>query len=115
MRIRDWSSDVCSSDLQRGGMSRVFISRDMASVALGADEVAGAFRDAGVEVVRTGSRGLFRIEPLVEVDTPEGRLGFGPVGPHDVAMVLDGSPTNRIGDVAALPFFAGQTRFTFAR
>ena len=96
-------------------MTRVYISRDMASVALGADAVAAAFAAAGVEVVRTGSRGLFRIEPLVEIETPEGRIGFGPVSPDDVAAVLDGSHENRIGDVAALPFFASQQRFTFAR
>jgi formate dehydrogenase iron-sulfur subunit len=96
-------------------VTRAYISRDMASVALGADAVAAAFAAAGVEVVRTGSHGLFRIEPLVEIETPEGRIGFGPVGPDDVAAVLDGSHENRIGDVAALPFFASQQRFTFAR
>ena len=31
---------------------------------------------AGAEVVRTGSRGLFALEPLVEVETPEGRIGY---------------------------------------
>jgi formate dehydrogenase iron-sulfur subunit len=87
----------------------------MASVALGADAVADAFAKAGCEVVRTGSRGLFPIEPLVEVETVDGRIGFGPVGPDDVAAVLDGSHANRIGDVAALPFFTKQQRFTFAR
>ncbi|HMO77525.1 MAG TPA: NADH-ubiquinone oxidoreductase-F iron-sulfur binding region domain-containing protein [Sphingopyxis sp.] len=96
-------------------MTRVFISRDMASVALGADEVARAFADAGCEVVRTGSRGLFSIEPLVEVESAGGRIGYGPVGPGDVAAVLDGSHANRLGDVGALPFFAAQQRFTFAR
>jgi formate dehydrogenase iron-sulfur subunit len=96
-------------------MTRVFISRDMASVALGADEVADAFAAAGVEIVRTGSHGLFRIEPLVEVETPEGRIGFGPVAPEDVAAVLDGTHPNGLGAIAALPFFASQQRFTFAR
>jgi formate dehydrogenase iron-sulfur subunit len=96
-------------------MTRVFISRDMASVALGADEVAAAFAAAGCEVVRTGSRGLFSIEPLVEVESGGDRVGFGPVGPQDVAAVLNGSHKARLGDVAALPFFAGQQRFTFAR
>ncbi|WP_375197066.1 NADH-ubiquinone oxidoreductase-F iron-sulfur binding region domain-containing protein [Sphingobium sp.] len=96
-------------------MTRVFISRDMASVALGANEVAAAFAAAGCEVVRTGSRGLFSIEPLVEVESGGDRVGFGPVGPQDVAAVLDGSHKARLGDVAALPFFAGQQRFTFAR
>lgn len=96
-------------------MMRVFVSKDMASVALGADEVAEALVRAGVEVVRTGSRGLFRIEPLVEVETDGVRIGYGPVGPDEVGAVLDGTHPNRIGDVAALPFLAGQQRFTFAR
>ena len=96
-------------------MTRVFVSRDMASVALGADTLAEAFAQAGCTVVRTGSRGLFSIEPLVEVQTTEGRVGYGPVGPEDVAAVLNGSHPNRLGDVAALPFFAAQQRFTFAR
>ena len=96
-------------------MSRVYISADMNSVALGADDVAEAFVRAGHDVIRTGSRGLFLIEPLVEVETDEGRIGFGPVGPDDVAAILEGSHENRLGDVAALPFFAKQQRFTFAR
>jgi formate dehydrogenase iron-sulfur subunit len=96
-------------------MTRVFVSRDMASVALGADDVARAFADAGCAVIRTGSRGLFAIEPLVEVETPEGRVGYGPVTPEDVAAILAGTHPNRLGDVAALPFFARQQRFTFTR
>lgn len=96
-------------------MTRVFVSRDMASVALGADAVAAALAAAGAEVVRTGSHGLFRIEPLVEVETSEGRIAFGPVAPDEVAAVLDGSHPNRLGRIADLPFFASQQRFTFAR
>jgi formate dehydrogenase iron-sulfur subunit len=96
-------------------VTRVFISADMASVALGADEVAAAFAETGAEVIRTGSRGLFRIEPLVEVETPEGRIGYGPVAPADVAAVLDGSHPARLGPIEALTFFARQQRFTFAR
>lgn len=96
-------------------MTRVFVSRDMASVALGADDVAAALAAAGAQVIRTGSRGLFAIEPLVEVDTPEGRIGYGPVCAGNAAAILDGSHPNRLGAVAALPFFARQQRFTFAR
>ncbi|QGP79029.1 NADH-ubiquinone oxidoreductase-F iron-sulfur binding region domain-containing protein [Sphingobium sp. CAP-1] len=94
---------------------KVYVSRDMASVALGADDVARAFAEAGCDVVRTGSRGLFSIEPLVEVEMDDGRIGFGPVGPQDVAAVLDGSHASRLGRIEDLPFFAGQQRFTFAR
>ena len=100
-------------------MRRIYVSRDMASVALGADDVARAFADAGCEVVRTGSRGLFSIEPLVEVETGQGRIGYGPfwgpVGPGDVAAVLNGSHVSRLGSVDQLPFFTSQQRFTFAR
>ena len=96
-------------------MRRVFISRDMASVALGADDVAHAFAEAGCEVVRTGSRGLFAIEPLVEIEVDQGRVGYGPVSPGDVEAVLGGRHPRRLGDVAALPFFARQQRVTFAR
>ncbi|HEX7872466.1 MAG TPA: NADH-ubiquinone oxidoreductase-F iron-sulfur binding region domain-containing protein [Sphingobium sp.] len=96
-------------------MTRVYISRDMASAALGADDLARAFTQAGCEVIRTGSRGLFSIEPLVEVETAEGRIGYGPVGPADVAAVLDDSHDNRLGPIEKLSFFAGQQRFTFAR
>lgn len=96
-------------------MTRVYVSKDMAAVALGADAVAQALSDAGAQVVRTGSRGLFRLEPLVEVETPEGRVGFGPVAAADAALVLDGSHPARLGDVSAMPFFARQRRLTFAR
>ncbi|SFF85867.1 formate dehydrogenase beta subunit [Novosphingobium sp. CF614] len=96
-------------------MTRVFVSRDMASVALGADDLAQAFARAGCEVVRTGGRGLFAIEPLVEVETSEGRIAYGPVGPRDAAAVLDGTHANRVGVTAEHPFFARQQRFTFAR
>ena len=96
-------------------MTRVYVSKDMAAVALGADAVAEALSAAGADVVRTGSRGLFRLEPLVEVETPEGRIGFGPVAAADAALVLDGSHPERLGEVSAMPFFARQQRFTFAR
>lgn len=96
-------------------MTRVFISQDMASIALGVDAVAQAFRDAGCDVVRTGSRGLFRIEPMVEIEDGDRRIGYGPVGPQDVAAILSGSHPNQLGNVADLAFFASQQRFTFAR
>ncbi|WP_016746714.1 NADH-ubiquinone oxidoreductase-F iron-sulfur binding region domain-containing protein [Rhizorhabdus wittichii] len=96
-------------------MTTVFISADMASVALGADALADAFARAGCTVVRTGSRGLFAIEPLVEVQEGDARIGYGPVGPEDVAAILSGDHPHRLGPVDVLPFFARQQRFTFAR
>ena len=60
-------------------MTRVFIPRDAAALALGADAVARAVAAArpDLEIVRTGSRGLFWLEPLVEIETAAGRgVGF---------------------------------------
>ena len=41
--------------------------------------------EIAVEIVRTGSRGAYWLEPLVEVETPGARLGYGPIAPRDVA------------------------------
>ena len=96
-------------------MTRVFVSADMASVALGADEVAAVLAKAGAKVTRTGTWGLFAIEPLVEVETPSGRIGYGPVTAAEARRVLAGDHPNRLGPIDALPFFARQQRLTFAR
>ena len=101
-------------------MSRVFVPRDAAALALGADAVAAALAShAGV--VRTGSRGLFWLEPMIEVETPQGRIAYGPVAAADIPGLLDaglvqGGPHRlRLGKPEDLPFLIGQTRFTFAR
>lgn len=96
-------------------MRTVYISRDMASVALGSDLLAEAFGQVGCKVIRTGSRGLFRIEPCVEIESAEGRLGYGPVQPADIASILDSSHPSALGRMDDIPFFASQQRFTFAR
>ncbi len=48
-------------------------------------------------VIRNGSRGMFWMEPLVEVETPRGRIAYGPVSSDPVpglcdAGVLEGKP-----------------------
>src|SRR5690348_7947324 len=99
-------------------MSRVFIPRDTAALALGAEAVARAVAAAGHEVVRTGSRGLFWLEPMIEVDTPAGRIAYGPVQAADVPGVLadlGGAHPLRLGPPEEIPFLARQTRFVFAR
>jgi formate dehydrogenase iron-sulfur subunit len=50
---------------------RLYIPRDAAALAVGADEVAAGIqaaagrRNVAVEIIRTGSRGLFWLEPMV--------------------------------------------------
>ena len=101
-------------------MTRVFVSRDVAALALGADKVAAALQPHAT-VVRTGSRGLFWLEPMIEVETGSGRIAYGPVTAADIpslleAGLLQGGPHRlRLGKPEEIPFLARQTRFTFAR
>jgi formate dehydrogenase iron-sulfur subunit len=44
---------------------------------------------ARFEVVRNGSRGLYWLEPLVEVRTPAGRVAYGPVRADRHTALLD--------------------------
>jgi formate dehydrogenase iron-sulfur subunit len=105
----------------------VFVPCDSSARSVGADEVADRIANdaatAGrpIRLVRNGSRGLLWLEPLVEVLTPDGRIGYGPVSPADVedllaSGLLDGAEHRlRLGRVEDLPWLADQTRLTFAR
>ncbi|SEL30600.1 formate dehydrogenase beta subunit [Roseovarius nanhaiticus] len=99
---------------------KIYVPMDSAAKALGADEVAEAIRAEaaarGIDVtlVRTGTRGMIWLEPLVEIDRGAGREAFGPVGADDVSALLDGTLEGH-GPVEGIPFFARQTRLTFAR
>ncbi|NEC92521.1 NADH-quinone oxidoreductase subunit NuoF [Streptomyces sp. SID12501] len=105
----------------------VYVPRDSAARSVGADEVAGTLQrastrgDFAIDVVRNGSRGMLWLEPMVEVVTPQGRVGYGPVTAEDVeallaAGMLDGADHPlRLGLVDELPWLVRQTRVTFAR
>ena len=69
----------------------VYISQDSASIALGADDIASAIAisNQDVDIIRTGSRGMFWLEPMIEVETPEGRMGYGPVSVDDIGPLYD--------------------------
>jgi formate dehydrogenase iron-sulfur subunit len=108
-------------------MTRLFIPADSAAVAIGADLVADAVvaeaqrRRLEVSVVRTGSRGLMWLEPMIEVEAPAGRVAYGPVTPDDVTALFDagfltgeGHPLG-LGDIERHPALERQTRITFAR
>ena len=98
-------------------MSRVFVPRDSAARSVGADEVAAALLAAGHEVIRNGSRGLFFLEPLVEVETPEGRVAYGPVTANDVPALLAEGANHPLflGNIEDHPYLKNQERLTFAR
>lgn len=106
---------------------KLCVPRDSAALALGADEVAAALaaecarRALNVEIVRTSSRGLFWLEPFVEVCTPSGRIGYGPVGVEDVPALLaadlvhGGAHPLCQGVVEEMPWLKRQQRLTFER
>jgi formate dehydrogenase iron-sulfur subunit len=107
---------------------RIFVPRDSTALALGADTVAAAImtqakqRGLDVQLVRNGSRGLMWLEPLVEVETPAGRVGYGPVGESDVTSLFEagfhqgeGRHPLALGLVDEIPYLRKQERLTFAR
>ena len=107
-------------------MTTFYVPADTAARSVGADEVAAALAPFdGVRVVRTGSRGMLWCEPLVEVDTPAGRVGYGQVTPADAGALAQlagiepasGNPLRPayLGLVERQPFLAAQRRLTTAR
>jgi len=107
--------------------TKLFLPCDAAAIALGADRVAATLeklvqeRGLAIDLVRTGSRGLFWLEPMLEVATAEGRIAYGPVQPGDVAGLLDkgllegGAHPLRLGKPEQIPYLARQSRLTFER
>jgi formate dehydrogenase iron-sulfur subunit len=102
---------------------KIYLPLDSAAVALGADEIAHAIekhahaKGVAVTLVRNGSRGMVWLEPLVEVETPEGRMAFGPMTLSDVPALfgdLSAHP-KALGLTEDLPWLKAQTRLTFAR
>jgi formate dehydrogenase iron-sulfur subunit len=108
-------------------MPTLYLPCDSLACAVGADEVATALttqaqaRNLPLALQRTSSRGLYWLEPLLEMDTPQGRMGFGPLTADDVPSVLDSledEPSTHplaLGLVEELPYLKTQQRLLFAR
>jgi formate dehydrogenase iron-sulfur subunit len=107
--------------------TKIYVPGDMAAISVGADAVARAMsreisiRGLNVTVVRNGSRGMFWLEPLVEVETPRGRVAYGPVSSDAVpglfeAGLLEGKPHALcLGVTEEIDWLKRQERLTFAR
>lgn len=109
-------------------MVTVYVPRDTTACALGADGVVDAIvaeaasRNIEIKLVRNGSRGLFWLETLVEVETPVGRMAYGPVNASDVAGLFDtgfceGKQDSALslGPTEDIPYLKNQLRVNFAR
>jgi formate dehydrogenase iron-sulfur subunit len=106
---------------------RVYVPGDSAALSVGADEVAAAIlgeaarRRLAVDLVRNGSRGLFWLEPMIEVETAAGRVAYGPVAASDVLSLFKdgflegGAHVLAQGPTEAIPYLKNQERLTFAR
>jgi len=106
---------------------RIFVPVDAAALSVGAEGVAQAIakeakaRGIAIELIRNGSRGMLWLEPMVEVETSEGRIAYGPVAARDVIGLFEaGFQTGsahalRLGQAEELDWLKRQQRLTFAR
>ncbi|KRE03276.1 formate dehydrogenase [Bosea sp. Root670] len=106
---------------------RIFVPVDAAALSVGAEAVAQAIaseaakRGLAIEIVRNGTRGMLWLEPLVEVETAEGRIAYGPVAAKDVPSLFDadfasgGAHPLRLGKTEELDWMKRQQRLTFER
>jgi len=105
----------------------IYISKDAAALSVGADDVADAIateakrRRLSIDIVRTGSRGMLWLEPLVEVSLNDDRVAYGPVTVKDVPALFDAgflsAAAHRLslGPTEDIPYLKNQERLTFAR
>jgi formate dehydrogenase iron-sulfur subunit len=106
---------------------KVFVPKDSSANSLGANEVARAIqaeadaRSISIKLIRNGSRGLFFLEPLVEVETAQGRMAYGPVDVESVKALFDadflhgGKHPLSLGLTEEIDWLKKQERLTFAR
>jgi formate dehydrogenase iron-sulfur subunit len=105
----------------------VYIPREATALSLGAQSVARALaeeaarRQDAVQIVRTGSRGLFWLEPMIEVGTSAGRIAYGAVQAADVRGLFEagflsgGKHRLHLGPVESIPYLKNQERLTCGR
>jgi formate dehydrogenase iron-sulfur subunit len=78
-------------------------------------------RGTAINLVRNGSRGLYWLEPMVEVVTQQGRVAYGPVQVSDVPALFDAGFLDGkahplcLGLTEEIPYLKKQERLTFAR
>lgn len=101
---------------------RIYVPSDSTARSLGADAIADSLRALPLDlnIVRNGSRGMFWLEPLVEIETADGRIGFANVAAEDIpALFGEGIPQDShpdcIGLVENFAYLQNQLRLTSAR
>jgi len=100
----------------------VYVPNETSANSVGANEVAAKLASLdGITLVRNGSRGACWLEPLIEVETAEGRIAYGPVTSSDVESLIaanfhsGGDHPLKLGLTDDIPYLKSQERLTFAR
>jgi formate dehydrogenase iron-sulfur subunit len=108
-------------------MIKIYVPRDSSALAVGADDVAKAIaaeaaaKKISIQIIRNSSRGMAWLETFVEVETAQGRVGYGPVEAGDVqrlfaAKFYEGQKHKLChGLVEEMLYLKNQERLTFAR
>jgi len=109
-------------------IATIYVPKDSSALSMGANKVAAAIekeakkRNVEIKLIRNGSRGLYWLETMVEVETPNGRVSYGPVKAKNVNALFDanffsGEQTHplSLGLTEELDYLKKQQRLTFAR
>jgi formate dehydrogenase iron-sulfur subunit len=91
---------------------RLYLPNDTSSRAAGTAQLAQRWAEhSDLQITRTSARGAFFLEPMVERDTPDGRVAWFDVAADDLSRIRAGADGTSIDHV---PFLARQTRVTFS-
>lgn len=105
----------------------LYIPLDTAAVAAGVEDLIPAIQAKAdqqqqtITIVRNGTRGMLWLEPLIEVQTAQGRVAYGPVQLSDLNSLFEanwlqgGDHPLRQGLTEEIPYLKNQERLTFAR
>lgn len=110
-------------------IKKIYVPRDTTACSMGADLVADTIQQAidaeqlPLKIVRNGSRGLYWLEPMIEIDSEQGRVAFGPVTPGAVDQFIASECWQQpgsnhplyLGLTEEIAFLKNQQRLTFAR
>ena len=106
----------------------LYIPRDTTALSLGANKVTEIIEhiaeknDLPLHIVRNGSRGLYWLEPMIEIETEKGRVAYGPITVDAVESFMaskcwlenDKHPLY-LGLTEEIPYLQKQQRLTFSR
>jgi formate dehydrogenase iron-sulfur subunit len=105
----------------------IYVPRDTTAVSLGADEIATTIETIAnqeqlpLQVVRNGSRGLYWLEPMLEIQTERGRVAYGPMTTDDLEQFMaqecwleNENHPRYLGLTEEIPYLKNHHRLTFA-